>query len=240
MGFGVGIVEPLEQRRLLSGFQASINFQPANVAVPAGYLADTGAVFGDRGNGLAYGWNPTRPAVVRSVKVPPAIAGPDSRYDTFALLEPRGQGSSWEITVPDGDYTVHLVVGNPLLFPFRYQVLANGTPILDGRATGKQRWVDETAQVTVTNGTLALTAPRGTIDRLDYIDINQVVPSPAPPPPAPPPPPAWTPVPSPLATCFTFSERTGPIRPTTWLRRRPIRTTLPPTPGRAWPTCPKG
>jgi|EP01043_Picozoa_sp_COSAG02_P038249 hypothetical protein len=34
-----------------------INFQPPTVAAPPGYLADSGALFGDRGNGLSYGWS---------------------------------------------------------------------------------------------------------------------------------------------------------------------------------------
>src|SRR5262245_41660156 len=33
-----------------------INFQPRNVTVPAGYLADSGALYGSRGNGYSYGW----------------------------------------------------------------------------------------------------------------------------------------------------------------------------------------
>jgi glucose/arabinose dehydrogenase len=41
----------------VSVFSVNINFQPAGVPVPAGYLADTGAVFGNRGNGQSYGWN---------------------------------------------------------------------------------------------------------------------------------------------------------------------------------------
>ena len=53
-------LERLELRRLLastSPFHADINFQPAASAVPAGYDVDSGAIFGDRGNGLSYGWN---------------------------------------------------------------------------------------------------------------------------------------------------------------------------------------
>ena len=36
---------------------AKINFQPASSPVPAGYLADGGLVYGNRGNGLTYGWS---------------------------------------------------------------------------------------------------------------------------------------------------------------------------------------
>lgn len=36
---------------------ARVNFQPAGVLPPAGWLADTGEAFGDRGNGFSYGWS---------------------------------------------------------------------------------------------------------------------------------------------------------------------------------------
>ena len=45
-------IEPLEPRPLLA-FSALIDFQPAGVQTYKGYLADTGAVFGSRGNGLS-------------------------------------------------------------------------------------------------------------------------------------------------------------------------------------------
>ena len=59
-------VEPLEVRRLMHTlpdgsdaheFAAKINFQPGGAMVPAGYVADAGHVFGDRGSGLSFGWD---------------------------------------------------------------------------------------------------------------------------------------------------------------------------------------
>src|SRR3712207_2624023 len=49
-------VEPLE-RRLLMAPDLSVNFQPSGASVPAGFVADTGAVFAARGNGFSYGWD---------------------------------------------------------------------------------------------------------------------------------------------------------------------------------------
>src|SRR5262249_10127994 len=62
------------------GFNAKINFQPASAAVPVGYLADTGAVFGNRGNGYTYGWNADCSAYTRERN---AANSPDKRYDTL-------------------------------------------------------------------------------------------------------------------------------------------------------------
>src|SRR5688500_1228961 len=61
-------VELLEGRRLLAAqpladaaaepapFSARINFQPARRDLVEGYLPDSGQPFGDRGNGIEYGW----------------------------------------------------------------------------------------------------------------------------------------------------------------------------------------
>src|SRR5579864_9527234 len=87
------LMESLETRRLLSGFAASIDFAPAGSQPPAGWVADNGAVFGDRGNGLVYGWNGPRPAQVVAPRIRSKLAGPDERYDTFAVMHPRGRGS---------------------------------------------------------------------------------------------------------------------------------------------------
>ena len=39
------------------GDPIAINFQPPTMAVPEGYIKDSGALFGDRGNGYRYGWS---------------------------------------------------------------------------------------------------------------------------------------------------------------------------------------
>src|SRR4029453_6753548 len=40
-----------------NGGAFKVNFQPAASEVPTAYLADSGSVFGSRGNGYSYGWN---------------------------------------------------------------------------------------------------------------------------------------------------------------------------------------
>jgi len=41
----------------VQGFEAKINFQATGTTTPPDYFADEGAVFGDRGSGVSYGWN---------------------------------------------------------------------------------------------------------------------------------------------------------------------------------------
>src|SRR5579871_1763451 len=103
------ILEVLESRRLLSaGIEAHINFQPADSTVPSGYVADSGAAFGDRGNGLSYGWNAAGTRLVDR-----NLPGVDPRYDTFAIMNARGRGSAWQIALPDGTYQVTIAAGDP-------------------------------------------------------------------------------------------------------------------------------
>src|SRR4051812_41836662 len=45
------------QSRNSISFQLDVNFQPASSVTPQGYVADSGATFGDRGNGSSYGWS---------------------------------------------------------------------------------------------------------------------------------------------------------------------------------------
>ncbi len=180
--------EALEARGLLSGFSASVDFQPAAVPPPAGYLPDSGAIFADRGNGLSYGWNGPRPVQVLEHHARHPSDGPDERYDTFAVMHARGRGSDWEIAVPDGTYQVHVVSGDARVFTGRYRIEANGVLVVDGRATRAQRWVDGTQQVSVTDGMLRITlGPQVQSGKLDFVDIAQIVQTQTPPPSTPPP-----------------------------------------------------
>lgn len=180
-------LEALEPRRLLSGFQAHINFQPPTVATPDGYVADTGATFGTRDNGLAYGWSGASPART-FLHHGPRLHGTTLAYDTFALLNRAGRDSAWQIDLPNGNYTVHAVAGDPFLASWPQRVVANGITLIDGRTSRLGKWIEGTQTVTVTDGTLTITGGRaGAATRIDWVDVVQIV-APASPPPVPVPP----------------------------------------------------
>ena len=65
-----------------------VNFQPASAPVPAGYLADGGLVYGERGNGQSYGWNTDNTAQMRDRN---SAVSPDQRYDTLAVSAKTGE-----------------------------------------------------------------------------------------------------------------------------------------------------
>jgi len=169
------LVERLEDRRMLAAVAAHINFQPAKTAVPAGYVADTGAVLTDPGVGLNYGWNAPHPARVVEHHVRKPSDGPDLRYDTFAVMNGRGRGSQWQISLPNGTYQVSITAGDPSALSGRQRILVDGVLFVNGKATRANRWVTGSGQVTVTDGGLTLTVPRGTSSKIDFIDITQVV-----------------------------------------------------------------
>lgn len=220
----VAVAEHLEGRRLLSGFAASVDFAPPGAVVPAGSVGDDGAVFADRGNGLMYGWNGPKPAQIVAPHIRQKLAGPDARYDTFAVMHARGRASRWQIQVPNGTYQVDITAGDPRASSGRYRVMADGVLVLDGKATRVQRWVSGSQQITVSNGLLTLTVPPGGTAKLDFVDIAQVVSSGtgtggSPPTPAPTPTPTPTPSPTP-----TPVPANGLDQPLTWqtLARAPI------------------
>src|SRR5687768_9458101 len=51
------VCQHLESRRLLHGaVDVAVNFQPPNLPAPANFFVDEGLPFGDRSDGLTYGW----------------------------------------------------------------------------------------------------------------------------------------------------------------------------------------
>jgi N-acetylneuraminic acid mutarotase len=199
-------VETLEGRLHFSAFEAHIQFQPASVQPVTGYDADNGAVFGDHADGLQYGWSGPKGAAVTFRKPTHGRDTVDPLHASFATLNQKGRGSLWQIAVPDGDYSVHIVAGDPASAGVFYRVDAEGILVANGKATRSQKWVEGTEVVTVTDGLLSITAgPKSTGDKIDFIDLTQILPVVDPPvvvtpPPATTPPVISPPVTSPPAT----------------------------------------
>ena len=104
-----------------------------NFATPAftnypGYLEDYGYAYADRGNGYSYGWNVDTSGDART-----RLSGvsPDGRYDSLVHLmkgDPANPTNShtWKIALPNGNYTVHVVGGDPTATDMDMQFLLNG------------------------------------------------------------------------------------------------------------------
>lgn len=154
------------------GFSAAINFQPAGAPTVAGYLIDGGAVFGDRGNGLRYGWSQDAAAGARDRN---SSRSPDQRYDTLIHMGTL----TWEIAVPNGTYTVRTVVGDPSYFDLTAKLLIEGALAINGATSTTVPWLEGTVTVTVSDGRLTLTNQAGSYDKICFVEINSTT---APPP----------------------------------------------------------
>lgn len=155
-----------------AGFTANINFQPAASPVPAGYVADSGAVFGARGNGLTYGWN----LATNETRDRDNPSSPDQRFDTLNHMQkPSNPNARWEIAVPNGNYRVRIVAGDPSFFDGVFRINAEATLVVNGTPTTASRWVDSTATVTVSDGRLTLSSATGASNnKVCFVDITQL------------------------------------------------------------------
>lgn len=145
---GVAITQ--SQIAYSTGQSFAINFQPASVPVPEGFLPDSGGSF-ESSNG--YGW----------LSVSSGLKGRDrdsaesenQAYDTMIHVAPS---SVWEITVPNGDYTVTVVNGDASFPTGTQNVQAEGVTIFDNKILSQDtRWVEGAANVSVFDGKLSLT-----------------------------------------------------------------------------------
>ena len=90
--------------------------------MPAGYLADSGLTFANRGNGQSYGWTVVNSAQTRDRN---AANSPDQRYDTLTHLQKAGNPDAvWELAVPNGSYSVRIVSGDPQNFDSVFRTTA--------------------------------------------------------------------------------------------------------------------
>ncbi len=147
-----------------------VNFQPQGAALPTGYLLDSGATYGNRGNGYSYGWNANNSANTRDRNASNAA---DQRYDTLIYMQ-RGALYTWEIALPNGAYQVRLVAGDATYSSSVYKVNAEGVLLVNGTPTTAKRWIEGTATVTVNDGRLTLTNASGAVNnKLNFIEISK-------------------------------------------------------------------
>ena len=147
-----------------------VNFQPPGVSIPAGYLADTAEVFGDRGNGRSYGWNlPGTKTRDRNSSL-----SPDQRYDTYIQMQDDPNPNAvWEIALPNGTYNVHIVAGDSTYTSSNYRIMAENVMVLSASPSTSFRWREGIQPVTVLDGRLTVRNGAGaTNNKICFIDIT--------------------------------------------------------------------
>jgi glucose/arabinose dehydrogenase len=153
------------------GVSVSVNFQDGTSQGFSGYLADTGAVFGNRGNGFSYGWNANNSATARNRN---ATNSPDERYDTLQHMQKvENPNAVWEIAVPNGTYRVRVVSGDPSHVDSVFRTNVEGVLAINGTPTTAARWLEGVVTVTVTDGRLTLNNATGASNnKINFIEIT--------------------------------------------------------------------
>jgi hypothetical protein len=154
-----------------TGFSAKVNFQPASAPVPAGYVADGGLVYANRGNGYTYGWNADNTAAARDRNAPNS---PDQRYDTLNHLQKSPNSNAvWEIAVANGTYRVRVVAGDASHFDSVFKMNVEGVLALNATPTSSTPWVEATVTVTVTDGRLTIgNASGASNNKINFVEIT--------------------------------------------------------------------
>jgi PKD domain-containing protein len=128
---------------------------------------DIGQAYGSRGNGLTFGWNADMTGAARDRNDP---TSPDEQHDSLIHV-----GSSiWEMAVPNGTYTVHVVVGDPSYADVNSKLTVEGVLTINGSTSSSQRWLEGTTTVTVSDGRLTIGEQAGSYDKIDFIDLTSV------------------------------------------------------------------
>ncbi|HYG74440.1 MAG TPA: PKD domain-containing protein [Planctomycetota bacterium] len=148
-----------------------INFQPAGASVPAGYLADAGAVFASRGNGYSYGWNADNSAQARDRN---AANSPDQRYDTFTHMQkPAVPNAVWEIALPNGSYSVRIVAGDASYYDSTYRINAENVLTVSGTPSATVKWFEGSQTVNVSDGRLTISNGAGAANnKIAFVEIT--------------------------------------------------------------------
>src|SRR6185295_14544106 len=106
-----------------------------------GYSTDSGAGYGVHGS-LTYGWDHVNRGMVSRGGDP---LSPDQRYDTFAQMESTEFGAlTWEIAVPNGNYKVHAVAGDPISTSGTFKTNVEGMLTINGSPSASQHWLQAT------------------------------------------------------------------------------------------------
>ena len=175
---------------------------PAGYVTPAGYLADTGAAYGDRGNGFSYGWvteasvaDGTANGTIAAAQPANAhwykniVTGASNLQKTYAHFEYPGAGAAgaraWEMALANGTYQVKLSIGDTAgAFDSNYALNIEGkrfmpswvpvNPIDGSQNGGGFRSTLVTGIVQVSDGRLTIDSIGGTNTEIQYLEIDRL------------------------------------------------------------------
>ncbi len=180
-----------------NNFDVAINFQ-ASGATPTGFdFSDNGDAYGDRGNGLTYGWRSVSNGQAfdgsvnarnRGSGITPENTIMHMRYNECCATGNSGTQTPiyWEIAVPNGEYDVVVALGdsnNDNTTATVHAATAEGITIADGSlspapsggSVAAHTALYPAARVTVTDGALTIDqATNGFNTKIKYITVTGV------------------------------------------------------------------
>jgi beta-galactosidase len=147
-----------------------INFETTSTITPSGYKADKGNVYGDRGNGLTYGWNEDNTVNARERSL-----APDKAFDTFNHLQPGDEEYSWEIAVNSGTYAIYVACGDPAYFDSHHKLAVENKTVIDGIPSASSPWLTAMDTVVVNDGKLTVRAAAGGINtKINFLHLTRI------------------------------------------------------------------
>jgi beta-galactosidase len=159
---------PLGLDTIMSG-QIQINFQPVTAKTPSGYLADNGAVFGDRCNGYTYGWNEDITLDARE-----RTSTSNQFFNTFIHMQKNSISKYWEIALANGTYLVSIGCGDPDYTDSYHSIEAENKLILSGIHTST-RMIESTDTVMVTDSRLTISPSVTSVNaKINLITITKL------------------------------------------------------------------
>ena len=166
-----------------------VNFQTEGATLPPGYIKDSGKAYS---NSRGYGWI-TQGSVGSSTPTPLDIsiygrdrnrAGVEQRLDTLMHMQypnTPSAAAAWEYAVPNGTYSVTVSVGHQRPYDSRHTINVEGVNLINKfRANSKQEYQLATSSVTVADGRLTVDAIGGTNTKINYLEIDPIIPGPHP------------------------------------------------------------
>jgi len=157
-------------------FANAINGTPPNdpAPTPDGYVQDIGELYGLRSSGFTYGWDRDITVDSRWRK-----SASDLRYATFNHLQKASPSAIWELEIPNGFYSVHIVAGDNDNTDSVFQFDLEGVVTLAKSPGGGGNFQEFTQTVIISDGALTVNSgPDAANNKIAFIDVYPAVAAP--------------------------------------------------------------
>jgi hypothetical protein len=152
-----------------SQVEIKVNFQQSDTTTPEGQLGDDGSTYRTHSNGYTYGWNADNRPNARERR---SSISPDKVHDTLNHMQRNGS-FSWEIALPNGNYHIRIIAGDPGFYDSVYQIDVEGILLVNSTPSSSSRWVEGEALVRVSDGKLSVSSgPNAQNNKITYLEVR--------------------------------------------------------------------